>query len=214
GKEMFKDLSITVNKGDKIAFVGRNDLAKTTLFQVLMAECQADHGVFKWGASTSQAYFPKDNTEYFQRDLTIVDWLRQYSQEQDENFIRGFLGRMLFSGEESLKKVNILSGGEKVRCMLSRMMLMEANVLILDEPTNHLDLESITALNDGLKKFDGTILFSSHDHEFVQTIANRIVEFTPLGCIDKQGMTFDEYLSDDIIKSRRESLYASALNPA
>lgn len=205
---MFKDLTIHVEKGDKVAFVGRNDLAKTTLFQILAGELSADSGNFKWGASTTQAYFPKDNSEYFDADLNLVDWLRQYSKEQDEEFVRGFLGRMLFSGEESLKKANVLSGGEKVRCMLSRMMLVGANVLILDEPTNHLDLESITSLNEGLEKFKGTVLFSSHDHQFVQTIANRIVEVTPNGCIDKQGITFDEYLVNEGIKKQRDVLYA------
>jgi ATPase subunit of ABC transporter with duplicated ATPase domains len=204
---MFKNLNLQIHKGDKVAFVGRNDLAKTSLFQILMGEMQADEGSFKWGVSTSRAYFPKDNKDYFNTDLDLIDWLRQYSKEKDEGFIRGFLGRMLFSGEESLKSVRVLSGGEKVRCMLSRMMLVSANVLILDEPTNHLDLESITALNKGLEGFYGTVLFSSHDHQFVHTVANRIVEITPLGFLDKVGITFDEYISDERIKQQRDALY-------
>ncbi len=204
GQVMFQNLNIHVEKGDKIAFVGRYDLGKTTLFQVLMDELKADSGSFKWGASTSRAYFPKDNTEYFNKDLNLVDWLRQYSKEQDENFVRGFLGRMLFTGEESQKSARVLSGGEKVRCMLSRMMLVGANAIILDEPTNHLDLEAISSLNEGLEKFNGTILFSSHDHQFVQTVANRIIEITPRGYIDKQGMPFDDYLADKETKRRRE----------
>lgn len=207
GQVMFKDVSITLEKGDKVALIGRNDLSKTSLFQILTGKMKADEGTFKWGASTSQAYFPKENNEFFERDFTIIDWLRQYSKEQDEQYIRGFLGRMLFSGDESFKSVKVLSGGEKVRCMLSRMMMAGANVLIFDEPTNHLDLESISALNKGMNKFNGTILFSSHDHELVQTVANRIIEITPNGYIDKQGMTFDEYLTDENIKKRREELY-------
>ena len=210
GQPMFKDLTITIEKGDKVAFVGRNDLSKTTLFEVLTGEEKPDKGSFKWGATTSQAYFPKENDRYFSRDLIVVDWLRQFSTEQDEQYIRGFLGRMLFSGEESQKSVTVLSGGEKVRCMLSRMMMAQANVLIFDEHTNHLDLESITALNSGMSKFNGTILFSSHDHELVQTVANRIIEITPVGYIDKQGITFDEYLADETIKKRRQELYQSS----
>ncbi|HTL47552.1 MAG TPA: ATP-binding cassette domain-containing protein [Verrucomicrobiae bacterium] len=207
GKVMFRNFVLHVNKGDKIAFIGRNDLAKTTLFQILMGETAQDGGTFKWGASTTRAYFPKENSKYFDTDLSLVDWLRQFSNEKDENFIRGFLGRMLFSGEESLKSARVLSGGEKVRCMLSKMMLTGSNVLILDEPTNHLDLESITALNTGMEQCKGTILFSSHDHQFVQTVANRIVEITPNGFIDRQQTTFDEYLMDEHIKKRREALY-------
>ncbi len=210
GKLMFQNLNIHVNKGDKIAFVGRHDLAKTALFQILMGELPADSGIFKWGVSTLRTYFPKDNKKYFEADLNLIDWLRQYSKEKDENFVRGFLGRMLFSGEESFKSVRVLSGGEKVRCLLSRMMLAGANVLILDEPTNHLDLESITALNKGLETFTGTILFSSHDHQFVQTLANRIIEVTPKGCLDRMGMAFDEYLTDPRIKAQREMLYQDA----
>lgn len=209
GDELVLDnVSFTINKGDKVAFIGPYGLAKTTLFQIVMGELEADAGSYAWGVTTSQAYFPKDNSAYFDGcDLTLVDWLRQYSKEQDEGFIRGFLGRMLFSGEEAMKKANVLSGGEKVRCMLSRMMLQAANVLILDEPTNHLDLESITALNNGLIDFDGTMLFVSHDHQFIQTIANRIIEITPNGIIDKMMTTYDEYLENDDIKRQREALY-------
>ncbi len=207
GQLMFKDFTMHVNKGDKIAFVGPNDLAKTTLFQILMNEAQPDGGAFKWGVSTTQSYFPKDNKKFFDSDLTIIDWLRQYTTNTDENFIRGFLGRMLFTGEESLKPVRVLSGGEKVRCMLSRMMLTGSNVLILDEPTNHLDLEAITSLNKGMETFQGTILFSSHDHTLVSSVANRIVELTPKGFID-QMLPYDEYLSDPKIKERRKALYS------
>lgn len=207
GQLMFKKFSFHVNKGDKIAFVGPNDLAKTTFFQILMGELTPDEGQFKWGASTSQAYFPKDNRKFFDVDLNIIDWLRQYSVETDENFVRGFLGRMLFTGEESLKPVRVLSGGEKVRCMLSRMMLTSANALIFDEPTNHLDLEAISALNKGLETFPGTILFSSHDHTLVSTVANRIVEVTPKGVID-QMIPYDQYLEDPRIKEQRKILYS------
>jgi ATPase subunit of ABC transporter with duplicated ATPase domains len=207
GERVLPSLSITVNTGDKIALVGPNNLAKTILFQIITGEMAADSGSFTWGITTSQAYFPKDNSAYFSGvDLSLVDWLRQYSKDQEESFIRGFLGRMLFSGDEALKKASVLSGGEKVRCMLSRMMLTAANVLILDEPTNHLDLESITALNNGLADFDGTILFTSHDHQFVQTIANRIVEITPNGFVDRQ-MSYDEYLENEEVKRQLEVLY-------
>jgi ATPase subunit of ABC transporter with duplicated ATPase domains len=207
GQVMFRNFNLHVAKGDKIAFVGPFDLVKTALFQILMGEMEADHGSFKWGVSTTRAYFPKDNSRYFDSKLSLMDWLRQYSKDKEENYIRGFLGRMLFSGEEALKPVNVLSGGEKVRCMLSRMMMMGANVLILDEPTNHLDLESITSLNNGLMKFRGTVLFSSHDHQFIQTVANRIVELTPHGILDQRRTTFDEYLSDETLKARRRALY-------
>ncbi|MDE2231284.1 MAG: ATP-binding cassette domain-containing protein [Candidatus Omnitrophica bacterium] len=210
GQLMFKNFSLHAHKNDKIAFVGPNDLAKTTLFQILMGELKADSGSFKWGVSTTQTYYPKDNTKFFETDLNVVDWLRQYSVEKDENFVRGFLGRMLFTGEESLKSVKVLSGGEKVRCMFSRMMLTGANVVILDEPTNHLDLEAITALNRGMESFPGTILFSSHDHQLIQTTANRIIELTPAGCIDKIGMAYDEYLEDARIKEQRQKLYTVA----
>lgn len=208
GVKVLDNLTFTVYPGDKIALVGANELAKTTLFQILMGELAPDSGEFKWGVTTTQTYFPKDNADYFNVDLNLVDWLRQYSMDQDESFIRGFLGRMFFSGEEALKKASVLSGGEKVRCMLSRMMLSGANVLLLDEPTNHLDLESITALNNGLINFKGTILFASHDHQFVQTIASRIIELTPQGIIDKQ-MTYDEYLEDTDVAQMREKIYLS-----
>ncbi|RRJ62022.1 ATP-binding cassette domain-containing protein [Paenibacillus oralis] len=207
GEKVLEGVSFVVNKGDKIAFVGPNGLPKTTLFQVLMGELEADGGEYSWGVTTSQAYFPKDNSEYFDGvELNLVDWLRQYSNDQDETFLRGFLGRMLFSGEEALKKASVLSGGEKVRCMLAKMMLNGANVLLFDEPTNHLDLESITALNNGLIDFDGTILFTSHDHQFIQTIANRIIEITPNGIIDRV-MTYDEYLESEEIQNLRKSMY-------
>ena len=209
GQVMFERLNITIHKGDKVAFVGPNDLAKTVLFQILMDEAQADNGIFKWGFSTKRAYYPRDNSAFFKTSLNIVDWLRQYSVNTEEEFIRAFLGRMLFSGEESLKPVDVLSGGEKARCMLTRMMVSQPNVLILDEPTNHLDLESITSLNRGLEKFHGTILFSSHDHQLVQSVANRIIEITPKGYIDRVGTTFDEYLESEQIKQQRHQLYAA-----
>lgn len=207
GEPMFRDLDLRVDKGDKIAFLGANDRVISTLFQILAGEMKPDKGSFKWGVSTTRAYFPRENRKYFETDLDLLDWLRQFSKEKDENFVRGFLGRMLFSGEESLKKASVLSGGERVRCMLSRMMLSGANVLILDEPTNHLDLESITALNQGLDKFNGTVLFLSHDHQFVQTVANRIIELTPLGMIDRRETTLDEYLTDPELKLKRARLY-------
>jgi len=209
GQAMFERLNITIHKGDKVAFVGPNDLAKTVLFQILMNEDQADQGTFKWGFSTKRAYYSRDNSDFFKTDLNIVDWLRQYSTNTEEEFIRAFLGRMLFSGEESLKPVNVLSGGEKARCMLTRMMVAQPNVLILDEPTNHLDLESITSLNRGLEKFRGTILFSSHDHQLVQSVANRIIEIGPKGYIDRVGTTLDEYLESEQIKQQRHQLYAA-----
>jgi ATPase subunit of ABC transporter with duplicated ATPase domains len=203
GLAMFEKLNITIHKGDKVAFVGPNDLAKTVLFQILMNEKQADSGTFKWGFSTKCAYYPRDNSAFFKVDLNIVDWLRQYSVNREEEFVRAFLGRMLFSGEESLKPVNVLSGGEKARCMLARMMVAQPNVLILDEPINHLDLEAITSLNRGLEKFRGTILFSSNDHQLVQSVANRIIEIGPKGYIDRVATTFDEYLENDQIKQQR-----------
>lgn len=207
GEKVLDNVSFVVNKGDKIAFVGPNSLPKTTFFQIVMGELEADAGEYNWGVTTSQAYFPKDNSKYFDGvDLNLVDWLRQYSNDQDETFLRGFLGRMLFSGEEALKKASVLSGGEKVRCMLAKMMLNGANVLLFDEPTNHLDLESITALNNGLIDFDGTILFTSHDHQFIQTIANRIIEITPNGIIDRV-MTYDEYLESEEIQNLRKTMY-------
>ncbi len=211
GKNIFNNISFRINKGDKIAFVGHDGIAKTTLFKILMGELEADSGEFKWGVTTSQSYFPKDNAEFFADvDMNLVDWLRQYSEDnaeqKTETFIRGFLGRMLFSGEEALKSAKVLSGGEKVRCMLSRMMLSGANVLLLDEPTNHLDLESITAVNEGLTNFPGTILFVSHDHQFISTIANRIMEITPKGLVDRQ-MNYDEYLDNDDLQKQIEEMY-------
>ncbi len=195
GEKILENVSFEVRKGDKIAFVGANDLAQDTLFKILVGELKPDSGEFAWGITTTQTYFPKDNADYFKSsDLNLIEWLRQYSEDQSETFLRGFLGRMLFSGDEALKKVNVLSGGERVRCMLARMMLTGANVLILNEPTNHLDLESITSLNNGLMKFPGTLLFSTHDHQFNQTVATRVIELTPSGMIDHQR-TYEEYLA-------------------
>lgn len=209
GHPLLNGVHFVVNKGDKIAFVGSEGLAKTTLFQILMGEVQPDEGEYSWGVTTTQAYFPKDNSAYFDGvDLNLVQWLRQYSKEQDETFIRGFLGRMLFSGDEALKKASVLSGGEKVRCMLSRMMIAGPNVVILDEPTNHLDLESITALNNGLIDFDGTVLFVSQDRQFVETIANRFIEITPAGIIDK-ACTYEEFIGNEEINKQREQMYAA-----
>ncbi|MEN2767199.1 ABC-F family ATP-binding cassette domain-containing protein [Ornithinibacillus xuwenensis] len=209
GEKVLDNVSFIMNKDDKIAFVGKNDIAKTTLFKILTGEMEPDSGTYKWGVTTSQSYFPKDNGKYFENgDLTLVDWLRQFSPEdQTETFLRGFLGRMLFSGEEALKKANVLSGGEKVRCMLSKMMLSNANVLLLDEPTNHLDLESIQALNNGLIKFKGSMLFTSHDHQFIESIANRLIEITPKGIIDKE-MSYDEYVRDKALQSKIKEMYA------
>ncbi|MGI8385096.1 ABC-F family ATP-binding cassette domain-containing protein [Robertmurraya sp. P23] len=208
GEKVLNNVSFVMNKEDKIALVGANELAKTTLFKILTGEMEADSGTYKWGVTTSQAYFPKDNTSYFEgSELNLVDWLRQFSPvDQSESFLRGFLGRMLFSGEEVLKKASVLSGGEKVRCMLSKMMLSGANVLLLDEPTNHLDLESITSVNNGLINFKGSLMFASHDHQFIQTIANRIIEITPNGIVDKQ-MTYDEYLENSEIQKQVEEMY-------
>lgn len=196
GVSMFEDLTLTVNKGDKVAFVGANSLAKTTLFQILAGELEPDKGSFRWGVTINNSYFPKENNAYFNNEeLDLIGWLRQFaSPKENESFVRGFLGKMLFSGEEAMKKTSVLSGGERVRCMLSRMMLSGANALILDEPTNHLDLESITSLNNGLTDFTEVVLFASHDHQFVSTVANRIVEIAPDGIIDVM-MGFDEYLA-------------------
>ncbi|MBT0653686.1 ABC-F family ATP-binding cassette domain-containing protein [Geomobilimonas luticola] len=206
GEPVLTDLSLTVRKGDKIAFVGGNSLAKTTLFQILAGELEPDSGSFRWGVTITSAYFPRENGAYFANDLNLIEWLGQYSPPTEgESFARGFLGRMLFSGDEALKKTSVLSGGERVRCMLARMMLTGANVLILDEPTNHLDLESITALNNGLIAFSEVVLFASHDHEFVSTVANRIVEITPGGIIDRV-MGFDEYLEDGEVARTRDEL--------
>ncbi len=207
GLKVLNNLDLIVRKGDKIAFVGVNTLARTTLFQILAGELEPDSGSFRWGITISSAYLPKENSQYFEREMTLIEWLGQYSPPTEgETFARGFLGRMLFSGEEAMKKTTVLSGGEKVRCMLSRMMLSGANVLILDEPTNHLDLESITALNDGMIAFSEVILFASHDHEFVSTVANRIVEITPGGVIDRT-MGFEEYLESADVSRERDELY-------
>ena len=196
GVKILDNISFTINKGDKVVFINDNDLATTTLFQILMGEVEADSGEFQWGVTTTQTHFPKDNTKFFDNDETIVDWLRAYSSDPDETFIRGFLGRMLFSGEEALKKTRVLSGGEKVRCMLSKMMLSGANVLVMDGPTNHLDLESITAVNDGLKRFKGTVLLASHDHEFIQTVCNRVIDIDVTLKAD-EFTSFDTYLDLD-----------------
>lgn len=204
---LFSKLDLLVNKGDKIAFFSKDDLAVSTLFDILSGEMPLQQGAFKWGSTIKPAYFPKENAKFFRQDISLVDWLRDYSEEKDESFVRGFLGRMLFSGEEALKSSTVLSGGEKVRCMLSRMMLQAPNLLILDEPTNHLDMESIIALNNSLTDFKGTVLFRSHDIQFVNTIANRIVELTPVGYIDK-SMNYDEYLESETIKEQREKLYS------
>ncbi len=208
GTKLFENLSFMVNPKDKIFFYSRDGLAVSALMDILMGERKADSGDFRWGVTITPSYFPTDSEKekFFDVDLNLVDWLRQYSEEKDESFIRGFLGRMLFSGEESLKKATVLSGGEKVRCMLSKMMLSGSNVLLLDEPTNHLDLESIESLNNGLIDFKGPVLFTSHDHQFAQTIANRIIEITPVGILDKL-MTYDEFIADDYVKQQREELY-------
>ena len=203
GVKVLDNVSFTMNPEDKIAFVGPNTLATTTFFRIIAGELEPDKGTYKWGVTTSQSYFPKDNTKDFSEDMSIAEWLSQYSEDKDVTFVRGFLGRMLFSGEEALKKVSVLSGGEKVRCMLSKLMISGANILILDEPTNHLDMESITALNEGLHKFTGGLLFSSQDHQFVQTTANRIIEFTDSGMIDFLG-TYDEYLENDESARKRQ----------
>ena len=203
GEKVLDDISFVMGHDDKIAFVGSNEIAKTTLFQILMGELEPDEGSYKWGVTTSQAYFPKDSTAEFDNDLTIVDWLTGYSPVKDVTYVRGFLGRMLFAGEDGVKKVKVLSGGEKVRCLLSKMMISGANCLILDEPTNHLDMESITALNNGLIKFPGVALFSCHDHQFVQTTANRIIEILPNGSIIDKITTYDEYLENDEMARKR-----------
>ncbi|MBP7901702.1 MAG: ATP-binding cassette domain-containing protein [Spirochaetes bacterium] len=205
--ENLKDFSLLVNRNDKIVFLGDNK-ARTALFQIINGEIEADSGEFKWGETISRAYFQKENTHLFSNDLNIIDWLRQYSDDKDENFLRSFLGRMLFSGDDSFKKVKVLSGGEKVRCMISKLMLSNANCLILDEPTNHLDLESITALNNALISFPGVVLFAAHDHKFIETVSNRVVEFTPGGIIDRV-MNFEDYLDSDDIKKLRDKLYGN-----
>ncbi|WP_271770276.1 ABC-F family ATP-binding cassette domain-containing protein [Aquimarina algiphila] len=210
GETLFSGIDVNLNKGDKVVVFSKDSRATSAFYQILNDKQKADTGKFAWGITTTQSYLPADNSEYFQNDLTLVDWLRQWAtteEEREEVFIRGFLGKMIFSGEEALKKSNVLSGGEKVRCMLSKMMMTRANVLMLDEPTNHLDLESITAFNNSLTKFKGTILFTTHDHEFAQTVGNRVIELTPNGVIDRYA-TFDEYMSDPKIKDLREKMYA------
>ncbi|WP_418721769.1 ABC-F family ATP-binding cassette domain-containing protein [Blautia sp.] len=203
GVKVLDNISFTLGREDKVAFVGANEQAITTFFKILTGEMEPDEGNYKWGVTTSQAYFPKDNTQEFDNDLTITDWLTQYSEIKDSTYVRGFLGRMLFPGEDGVKRVRVLSGGEKVRCLLSKMMISGANILILDEPTNHLDMESITALNNGLIKFPGVILFTSHDHQFVQTTANRIMEILPNGKLVDKITTYDEYLASDEMAKKR-----------
>ena len=210
GEKVLDHISFILGHDDKVAFVGGNELAKTTLFKILMGELEPDEGSFKWGVTTSQAYFPKDSTEEFNNDLTIADWLMGYSPVDDITYVRGFLGRMLFAGEDGVKKVKVLSGGEKVRCLLSKMMISGANCLILDEPTNHLDMESITALNNGLIKFPGVELFACHDHQFVQTTANRIMEILPNGTLVDKITTYDEYLASDEMARKRTVYTANA----
>ena len=211
GEKLFSNVDINLNKGDKVAIISKNSRAVTAFYQIITNIVKPDAGTHNWGVTTTQSYLPLDNSSFFQNgDLNLVDWLRQYAQteeEREEVFIRGFLGKMIFSGEEALKKSNVLSGGEKVRCMLSRMMMKRANILLLDEPTNHLDLESIQSLNNSLINFPGTLLFSTHDHEFAQTVANRVIELTPKGIIDRHT-TFDDYLADPKIKELREKMYS------
>lgn len=208
GELMFKDIKFDLKRGQKIAIVSENSLATTAFYKILMGEDTEFEGGFKWGVTVTPTYLPNDNSEFFEaKEENLIDWLRQFSEEKDETFIRGFLGRMLFSGEETLKKCSVLSGGEKMRCMLSRMMMLKGNVLCLDEPTNHLDLESITALNNGMKDFKGTILFTTRDHELAQTVADRILEITPKGLIDRE-MSFDDYLVDEKVKALRAEMYA------
>lgn len=204
GVKVLDNLTFTLGHDDKVAFVGGNERAKTVLFQILMGEMEPDEGSYKWGVTTSQSYFPKDNTKEFDNDLTIADWLTGYSEIKDATYVRGFLGRMLFPGEDGVKKVRVLSGGEKVRCLLSKMMISGANVLLFDEPTNHLDMESITALNNGMIKFPGVILFASHDHQIVQTTANRIMEILPNGMLIDKITTYDEYLASDEMARKRQ----------
>ena len=207
GEKILDNISFTVNTGDKVVILSNNDIAKTTLFQILAGEMEPDSGSYEWGMTTSQSYFPKDNSEYFENvDLSLIDWMRQFSTDQHEEYVRGFLGRMLFSGEEARKMAKVLSGGEKVRCMLSKMMLSGANVLLLDNPTDHLDLESITSLNKSLIRFPGTVLFPTHDHEFIQTVANKIIEITPNGILEKE-MEYDDYINDENVQQRLSELY-------
>jgi len=207
GEKVLNNISFTVNTGDKVVILSNNDIAKTTLFQILAGEMEPDSGTYEWGMTTSQSYFPKDNSKYFENvDLSLIDWMRQFSTDQHEEYVRGFLGRMLFSGEEARKMAKVLSGGEKVRCMLSKMMLSGANVLLLDNPTDHLDLESITSLNKSLIRFPGTVLFTTHDHEFIQTVANKIIEITPNGILEKE-MEYDDYINDENVQQRLSELY-------
>ncbi|WP_374446237.1 ABC-F family ATP-binding cassette domain-containing protein [Epilithonimonas sp.] len=210
GELLFSNIDLNLKKGDKVAVISRNSLAITEFFQIISGTTEADNGTYNWGVTTNQSYMPLDNTDYFQDDVNLVDWLRQFTkndEERHEEFMRGFLGRMLFSGDEALKSCKVLSGGEKMRCMFSRMMLQKANVLLLDEPTNHLDLESITTLNNSLSNFKGNILLSSHDHELLETVCNRIIELTPKGIIDRD-MTYDEYLADKKIKELQDQMYS------
>ncbi len=210
GKHVFRNVTFSLDKGDKVAIVGRDDRAASLLFDILFGEATPATGEFKWGTTITPSYFPKENNQYFQSgEMNLVDWLRQYSTDKDESFVRGWLGRMLFSGEESQKKSNVLSGGEKVRCMLSKMMLESGNVLVLDDPTNHLDLESIQALNNGLKDYPGAMLFASHDLQFIDTVATRIIELTPDGIIDRR-MNYEEYLADENLKAQRQKMYRVA----
>ncbi|GGC94880.1 ABC-F family ATPase [Flavobacterium lutivivi] len=210
GEVLFKNVDLNMAKGDKIVVFSKDSRATTAFYEILNNSSKPDTGTFDWGITTIQSYLPNDNSEFFKSDLNLVDWLRQWAkteEERDEVYVRGFLGKMIFSGEEALKKCNVLSGGEKVRCMISRMMMLRANVLMLDEPTNHLDLESITAFNNSLKNFKGSVLFTTHDHEFAQTVANRVLELTPNGCIDRY-MTFDDYLDDEKIQELRKKMYS------
>ncbi|SFW17466.1 ATPase components of ABC transporters with duplicated ATPase domains [Sinomicrobium oceani] len=209
GDILFRNVDINLAKGDKVAVISRDSRATTAFYEIINDKEKADSGKYQWGVTTSQSYLPVDNAEYFDNDLTLVDWLRQWAkteEEREEVYVRGFLGKMLFSGEEALKTGRVLSGGEKVRCMLSRMMMLRANVLMLDEPTNHLDLESITAFNNSLKNFKGTVMLTTHDHEFAQTVANRIIELTPNGAIDRY-LTFDDYMSDPVVREQRDKMY-------
>jgi len=213
GDLLFQKVNVNLAKGDKVAIISRDSRATSAFYEILNNNRKEDTGHFKWGVTTNQSYLPADNSEFFSQNISLVDWLRQWAkteEEREEVFIRGFLGKMLFSGEEALKKCTVLSGGEKVRCMLSRMMMLRANVLMLDEPTNHLDLESITAFNNSLKNFKGTVLFTTHDHEFAQTVADRIIEITPKGNIDRY-LTFDEYMSDKTLKEQRQKMYAASV---
>ncbi|MEX2590398.1 MAG: ATP-binding cassette domain-containing protein [Chitinophagales bacterium] len=207
GEKLFSNINFTVNKGDKIAITGSNSLAISRFFEILAGKAKAETGEVKWGVTITTAYLPSNNDEYFDASMNLIDWLRQYSENKDETYIRGFLGKMLFSGEETLKKSNVLSGGEKVRCMLSRLMLKEGNVLLMDEPTNHLDMETIVALNNAMKDFAGTILFTSHDHELNNSVATRVIELTPNGALDKL-MNYDEYINSEAVKEQREALMA------